>query len=567
MAGDRPSQRYQLGERIGGGGMAEVFEAKLFGAEGFLRPVAVKRIQPSLSSDATFGQMFVNEARIASLLHHPNIAAVLDFDRDEDGSFFLVMELIRGLDLRRLMETGRLPLSIAVHIAAEMLRGLHYAHELEQGGLRLGIVHRDISPHNVMVSWDGAVKLVDFGIAKAMAATGISRAGTIKGKVAYMSPEQANALEIDGRTDVFAVGVVLHEILVGERLFRGTTEPEILARLLTQPIPRPMELAPHTPPDLDRVVMKMLERDRDARYPTAHAALEELLATSATSPRAALELEQLLGERFPDEAPRRRAAAELASAPAAVNPSAATMPARPGAAGPSVPASRTTATRPENPARIAPRPVNTLAAAGPGRWAAEVPPARPVRGRRWRAGAIIVLAAAAVTSGVLIARQQQQREPVTAEDATENASTIAETVAREPRRPVGSDGSDGASAVPLPRTVTPPPPTPEPAPVRPADGAGAAADAGPPSVNDRDSGERRRAREPRRSSPGFLAVTVDPWASVTVDGIDRGQTYLRISLSPGPHRVVLRNTELGKTESLTVKIKSRETTSLKRTWQ
>src|SRR5262249_29706355 len=150
MAGERPRQRYQLGGRIGGGGMAEVFEATLVGAEGFLRPVAVKRIQPSFSSDATFGQMFVNEARIASLLHHPTIAAVLDFDRDEEGRYFLVMELIRGVDLRRLMDTGPPPIPIAVHIAAEMLRGLAYAHELEHEGRRLGIVHRDISPHNVM---------------------------------------------------------------------------------------------------------------------------------------------------------------------------------------------------------------------------------------------------------------------------------------------------------------------------------------------------------------------------------------------------------------------------------
>ena len=316
MAREPPSLRYQLSGRIGGGGMAEVFEATLVGAEGFARPVAVKRIQPSLSSDATFGQMFVNEARIASLLHHPNIAAVLDFDRDEDGRYFLVMELIRGVDLRQLMDTGLVPPRIAVHIAAEILRGLDYAHELEHAGRRLGIVHRDISPHNVMVSWDGAIKVVDFGIAKAMAETGVSRGGAVKGKVAYMSPEQANAFELDGRTDVFAVGVVLHEMLVGDRLFRGSTEPEILARLLTQPIPHPAELAPHTPLDLDVVVMRMLERDRDARYPTAHAAREALLGTSAISPRAGLELEEVLVARFPAQTRRRRG--EAASAPPSV---------------------------------------------------------------------------------------------------------------------------------------------------------------------------------------------------------------------------------------------------------
>jgi len=305
MAGERPSERYQLVARIGGGGMAEVFEAALVGAEGFVRPVALKRIQPSFSSDPKFGRMFVNEARIASLLHHANIAAVIDFDRDEEGRYFLVMELIRGVDLRRLMDTDVIPTGIAVYIAAEMLRGLDHAHELEQNGRRLGIVHRDISPHNVMISWDGAIKLVDFGIAKAVAATGASRAGTIKGKIAYMSPEQARAHEVDGRTDVFAVGVVLHEMLTCERLFRGETDAETLARVLAQPIPRPSELSPGTPADLDVAVMGMLTRDRDARFPSAHAALEALLATSATSLRAGLELEQLLAARFPGEAPRR----------------------------------------------------------------------------------------------------------------------------------------------------------------------------------------------------------------------------------------------------------------------
>ncbi|HEU5055155.1 MAG TPA: serine/threonine-protein kinase, partial [Kofleriaceae bacterium] len=282
------TEKYRLGERIGGGGMAEVFEATLVGVAGFERPVAVKRMLPALSNDATFGAMFVNEARIASLLHHANIVTVLDFDRDGEGRFFLVMELIRGLDLRQLVDSGLLPIEVSVHIACEILRGLDYAHELEHEGKRLGIVHRDISPHNVMISWDGQVKLVDFGIAKAVAATGVSRSGTLKGKLAYMSPEQAGALELDGRSDVFAVGVVLHELLTGERLFRGSTEPEVLARVLTQPIPRPGELRPGVPPAIDDAVMAMLERDRERRFAGAHPALEALLATA--SARGGLEL-------------------------------------------------------------------------------------------------------------------------------------------------------------------------------------------------------------------------------------------------------------------------------------
>jgi eukaryotic-like serine/threonine-protein kinase len=605
MAGERPSQKYQLGGRIGGGGMAEVFEATLVGAAGFLRPVAVKRIQPSLSSDPVFGEMFVNEARIASLLHHPNIAAVLDFDRDEEGRYFLVMELIRGIDLRRLMDTGRLPISIAVHVAAEMLRGLAYAHELEQDGMRLGIVHRDISPHNVMTSWDGAIKVVDFGIAKAMAATGISRSGTIKGKVAYMSPEQASALELDGRTDVFAVGVVLHEILVGDRLFRGNTEPEILARLLTQPIPRPVELAPNVPPDLDGVVMKMLERDRDARYLSAHAALEALLGTSATSARAGLELEELLADRFPGEAPRRRAGALLAETPGAspVGASAATLAARPAAAAPFAP------TTPLRQPRTGTAPVPAAAAAyapttplgQPRTGTAPVPAAdtpsvfreraapwatparRAGRGRPWRAGALLALVAAAVTSGLLIARERNADRGALATAADASVPPAAQPRPPEPRTVVPTPPA-AQPRPPEPRTVVPTPPA-----ATPDAGAAAADAATAPREDDIAAGrdpdeadtdrapaprepERARVRDPhrahqsRRADPGYLDVAVDPWANLTVDGKSYGQTPKTITLSPGPHRVLLRNSELDKSESLTVKIKSGETKSLGRTW-
>ena len=546
MAGERPSQKYKLGGRIGGGGMAEVFEATLVGAEGFVRPVAVKRVQPSLSSDSSFGQMFVNEARIASFLHHPNIAAVLDFDRDEEGRYFLVMELIRGADLRRLMDTGRLPVPIAVHIAAEMLRGLDYAHELELEGRRLGIVHRDISPHNVMISWDGSVKLVDFGIAKAMAATGISRAGTIKGKVAYMSPEQASALELDGRTDVFAVGVVLHELLVGERLFRGSTEPEILARLLNQPIPHPVELAPQVPGDLDRAVMKMLERDRDARYLSAHAALEALLATSVTSPRAGLELEELLVVRFPGEAPRRRsssAAPDAAARLPPVNPSGATMPAGPaGLAARSVPlqGARTALAPPAD------TPVRTLE---------RDRPAAPRR-RPWRAGALVALAAAVVTSAVLLARQQSR-------DASETASAAVDPVrsqAAEPPPGAADAGSVAAGATPVADAGA----TADPVPVAPPDAGAEKADRTDEPADDR--AEPRRARE-RRREPGFLDVAVDPWANLTVGGKEYGQTPKKVTLPPGTHRVVLRNSELNRVESVSVKIRSGETKSLRRDWR
>jgi serine/threonine protein kinase len=552
MAGDRPSQRYQLGGRIGGGGMAEVFEATLVGAEGFARPVAVKRIQPALSSDAVFGKMFVNEARIASLLHHANIAAVLDFDRDEEGRYFLVMELIRGVDLRRLMESGLLPVAISVHIAAEMLRGLDYAHELEHRGRRLGIVHRDVSPHNVMISWDGAVKLVDFGIAKAVAATGASRSGTVKGKVAYMSPEQASALELDGRTDIFAVGVVLHELLAGERLFRGSTEPEILARLLTQPIPRPVELAPHTPLDLDAVVMRMLERDRDVRYPTAHAALEALLATSATSPRAGLELAELLAARFPGESTHRRTTASkpppdrpapirVAASPGSADPVSPLTATFPAPATPAEPAASRTASQPISASPIAAEPI-----------------ARPRRTGRWKAAVLVAIAGGALATGVLLARRQQSKRHSA---AMEQAPRVEQAASGE--APPGEKARPGEKAPPAEQTPSQPTPTTA-APPAPAPTSAASPPAGetsPASETERGSDRGRKA------SPGILDVAVSPWAHVTVDGVEYGQTPKKIPLSPGSHRVVLRNDELGKSKTVKVKIRSRETTPLVVDWQ
>jgi serine/threonine-protein kinase len=294
--------KYQLGAKIGGGGMAEVYRGRLLGAEGFARPVAIKRIHASFSRDRRFGEMFVNEARIASLLQHANICSVLDFDRDSEGDYFLVMELVEGVDLHALVKTGTLPVSVALHVVGEVLKGLDHAHELVHKGKRLGIVHRDVSPHNVMLSWVGGVKLVDFGIAKAVAATNASQSGALKGKIAYMSPEQAQGERIDGRSDLFSVGVVLHELLTARRLFLGPSEPGTLARVLGQPIAPPREINPLVPPDVEAVAMKLLSRERDHRYGTAHEALDALLDCRSMSARGSLDLRDLMSERFPKNA-------------------------------------------------------------------------------------------------------------------------------------------------------------------------------------------------------------------------------------------------------------------------
>jgi serine/threonine protein kinase len=291
--------RYQLGDRLGAGGMAEVFRATILGAEGFARPVAVKRVLPGFSSPQ-FASMFVQEAHLASLLSHPNIVTVLDFDRDPDDRLFLVMEYVEGRDLANLAESGLLPFSAVNFIISEVLRGLGYAHELPTAGPVRGLVHRDVSPHNVLLSWEGAVKVSDFGIAKAREASAATASTLIKGKVAYMSPEQANGEPLDGRSDLFAVGVMLWGLLTGRALFGEGTPRETLAKVMFGPIPRPGSVRPEVPADLEAVAMRLLERDKSARYANAELAVDDLAACADAPRNGRRELARLLAARFPE---------------------------------------------------------------------------------------------------------------------------------------------------------------------------------------------------------------------------------------------------------------------------
>jgi len=272
--------RYFLLQKIAMGGMAEIFRAKSIGAEGFEKDIVIKRILPHFTEDESFVSMFKDEARVAAKLAHANIVQVFDFDSVDD-LFYIAMEWIEGKDLKRVLDTGAKqgkPLSIAqsVFIITETAKGLHYAHAREEKGVSLGIVHRDISPHNVMVSYEGETKLMDFGIAKAASRSTKTRAGTVKGKCAYMSPEQARGKQLDGRSDLFALGVVLWEMLTGKRLFVGETDFETLNNVLKAEVPPAHELNPEVPESLDRIVLKALARDRDERQATVGEFIKEL---------------------------------------------------------------------------------------------------------------------------------------------------------------------------------------------------------------------------------------------------------------------------------------------------
>jgi hypothetical protein len=283
-----PFGKYVLVERLAQGGMAEVFRALFSGAAGFEKQVALKRILPVFDGAQDFVTMFVDEARIASSLTHVNIVQVFDFGQ-EDGSYYLAMELIDGVDLGRLREATlrrglRFPVAVAAFIVAEAARGLAYAHDKRgPDGAPLGIVHRDVSPQNVLVSYSGEVKIVDFGIAKAAGKLHKTDAGAVMGKIRYMSPEQIAGEPLDGRSDLFALGVISWELLAGAPLWPGDNPGALADQVRNLRIEPPSRRQRDVPAELDRVVMRALERGRDARPARAADFARELSSWLAQS--------------------------------------------------------------------------------------------------------------------------------------------------------------------------------------------------------------------------------------------------------------------------------------------
>jgi serine/threonine protein kinase len=276
----RPYGRYVLEDRIAMGGMAEIFRAKT-ASEGFAKPVCIKRILPHFLESETFVTMFRDEAALAARLQHANVVQVFDFGEAE-GMLYLAMELVDGADLRKLLDRaqqrGRRPgIGQAIQIAIEICRGLHHAHSLSDGKRKLGIVHRDISPHNVLISRAGEVKITDFGIAKASERATHTSTGVVKGKLSYMAPEQAEGGEIDHRVDQFATGIILWEILTGRRLFSGENEASILRRVLMCDVPPPSRDNAAVPDALEKIVMRALAPDPAARFADMRALEMELV--------------------------------------------------------------------------------------------------------------------------------------------------------------------------------------------------------------------------------------------------------------------------------------------------
>jgi eukaryotic-like serine/threonine-protein kinase len=315
--------RYELLLRIAQGGMARVWAARLHGTRGFRKLVAVKTILPNVMEGERLEQMFLEEATLASGIHHPNVVDTLELG-EQDGVLFMALEWVDGEPLSLLMQEavkiGGIPLPLGVNLIAQVCKGLHAAHELcDDNGSLLGVVHRDISPHNVLVTFSGIAKVVDFGIAKAtQRASSLTEAGEVKGKLAYMAPEQIRGRAVDRRTDVFALGTLLYTITTGRHPWRRDNPGATTERLVSdKPVKPPSAVRPDYPAALDAVVRKALEKDPAKRYDTAAElliALEDAMPSSLegnAEARLAEFMQKLVGARGIERRKQIRLAGEL----------------------------------------------------------------------------------------------------------------------------------------------------------------------------------------------------------------------------------------------------------------
>lgn len=305
--------RYLLSTEIAVGGMATVHLGKLSGPVGFARTVAIKRLHPQFAKDPDFASMFLDEARLAARIRHPNVVPTLDIVPTEDGELFLVMDYVEGESLARVLRASRekrepVPLPIISAVLSSTLRGLHAAHDAkDEEGEDLHMVHRDVSPQNVMIGADGVVRVVDFGVAKAMNRLHTTRDHKVKGKLRYMAPEQIRGTPLKRQVDIYAAGVVMYEMLTCDTLFQGD-DAHVMGSILFGEVPPPSSIE-NVPNDLDAITMRALSRDENARFPTAATMAQaiERAVRPALAPEVAEWLETLLGDELKKRAARVRA--------------------------------------------------------------------------------------------------------------------------------------------------------------------------------------------------------------------------------------------------------------------
>jgi serine/threonine protein kinase len=540
--------------KLAEGGMAEIFLAQSRGPEGFEKQVVIKRIRSALADDPSFVQMFIAEARVASKLNHANVVHIFDFDRHED-SYYLAMEYVRGKSLAELHRRVRnaqepFPPVLAAQICLEVARGLAYAHRLTEHGQSLGLVHRDVTPHNVLVSYEGAVKLTDFGIAKA--SNRASTAGMLKGKFAYMAPEQARGEPVDSRTDLFALGITLWELLTGARLFDGDSDLAVLRAVQEREIRSPSTVNRVVDPALAEVVMTALQRDPARRFQTATELERRLLTYVIGAPRAPEDTDVGLFIRslFPDEA-----AAEEDTEP--MGP----LQLVPGA-GPTSSRAHSTArsgglqqTLGETPGRLLQRTAPS-GSISPVLDEEALAPTRTPANRR---------SSAATAPGL--------RQSVVTEAPAEEMRVLAAQIgARRRRTMLATLGlavllGVGAIAFFAGRTDSRPEPSP---PERPGPtGPLAAVPPVPPRAPEAPEAPAPTSPQPPRTeatatppaAPGFASLKAQPWGRLFVDGKYLGDVEgtRRVPLAPGTHTLRLVNGK--KAKAWTVDIESGKTVS------
>ena len=337
--------RYQLIAQLGGGGMADVYLAKMLGD--FSKLAVVKRLKGAAEEDSEVVRMFHDEARLCARLNHPNIVQTFEVGADDEGPF-LVMEYLEGQPLSRMRSRAAnrrvaVPLGVWLHALSETLLALQYAHAVaDHDGTPLSVVHRDVSPQNIVVTYAGTSKLVDFGVAKTTASLSRTRAGVLKGKVAYMAPEQARSdAALDGRADLFSAGLILWELLRGKRMWEGCSEVQVIAALLErEPLPSPRDVDAGVPHALDRVCARAIAKDRGARFASAGEMLEALEAACDASGlrSSAREVSGVMAALFADEREKmRKVVTGVADAPTEESERLPRLAHRPYGAAPTVP--------------------------------------------------------------------------------------------------------------------------------------------------------------------------------------------------------------------------------------
>ncbi|MBX3222051.1 MAG: serine/threonine protein kinase [Labilithrix sp.] len=583
--------KYQLFASLGRGGMADVFLSVARGQMGFNKLAVIKRLRQALAEESAFRNMFLDEARLAARLSHPNIVHTYEVG-EQGGVYFIAMEYLEGQSLNKVLkETLRrkeaLEPEIAVRVVADALAGLGYAHELrDYDGRPLSVIHRDISPHNIFVTYDGHTKLVDFGIAKAALSSTETEVGVLKGKVAYMSPEQAMGQRIDSRSDLFAMGIVLWELIAQQRLMTGESAANTLHKLMNEPIPRLSQVMPRIDPNLEMLVARALEKDPESRWQSASEMRGALESWLAAHPRQTRQEE--VGRRMTSlfgsvrEEVQRQIQKHMSAITTAANTqelqaltaeslkrmeqSGANVSGqllRLGTSG-SGSGSGVVASY----GGLTPHPSSAYPSAPSGSHAHSHAMAPPPAQKSSSALLIVITIGCFLLAGLLIVvlgLRDRKKDILAFGDAppgVTTASPTADTTTAPPADPpTATESAPPATAATSPTTTSPTTTSAPPPPAKTAHNTH------PPPPRTAVSPPKTSAPPPPPSpaeDPGFVTVSAYPWAKVTEGGrvICSVTPCSKVSMPPGTHTLTFENGETpGQKQTVTVTVRSGETST------